>query len=80
MLLINVCQWFLLFETGHMVGVYCSDVSGAFDKVSKERLCQKLDRLGLHEDIYEFPCSWLEDIISRVVAGGAAVQSGALNK
>ena len=60
----------LLLETEYMVGVYCSDVSGAFDKVSKERVCQKLDRLGLHEDIFGFLCSWLDDRNSRVIAGG----------
>ena len=37
-LLINVCQWLLLLETGRLVGVY-SDASGVFDKVYKERLC-----------------------------------------
>ena len=74
-LLINICQWLLLLETGHMVGVYCSDVSGAFDKVSMERLCQKLARLGLHEDVYGFLCSWLQDRNSRVVAGGQCSQA-----
>ena len=69
-LLINVCQWLLLLESGHLVGVYCSDVSGAFDRVSMERLCQKLARLGLHEDVYGFLRSWLEDRMSIVVAGG----------
>ena len=47
-LLIDVCQWIVLLGSGHMVVVYCSDVSGAFHKVCKERLCKKLDRLGLH--------------------------------
>ena len=69
-LLINVCQWLLLLETRHMLYVYCSDVSGAVDKVCKERLCQKLDRLGLHEDIYGFLRNSLEDKVPRVVAGG----------
>ena len=58
-----------------MVGVYCADVSGAFDKVSMERLCQKLARLGLHEDVYGFLCSWLQDRNSRVVAGGQCSQA-----
>ena len=35
-----------------------------------ERLCQKLARLGLHEDVYGFLRSWLEDRMSIVVAGG----------
>ena len=34
------------------------------------RLCQKLDRLGLHETIFGFLCSWLDDRNSRVIAGG----------
>ena len=35
-----------------------------------ERMCQNLVRLGLHEDVYGFLRSWLEDRTSVVVAGG----------
>ena len=58
-------------EQGFAVGVYCSDVSGAFDRVWRERLGEKLDRLGLHDDAKGFLLSWLEDRQSQVVLGGA---------
>ena len=57
----------MLLEQGYAVGVYCSDVSGAFDKVSKERPHAKLDTLGLHEDALGFLKSWSEDRLSLVV-------------
>ena len=45
MLAVNTCHWLLLLEQGYAVGVYCSDVGGAFDRVSCERLGLKLDNL-----------------------------------
>lgn len=71
-LTINVCNWILLMEQGFLVGVYCSDVSGAFDRVSRDRLCVKLRALGLHSDIEGFLESWLEERSSKVVSGGKA--------
>ena len=38
-LTINVCSWILLLELGFLVGVCCSHVKGAFDRVSAEKLC-----------------------------------------
>ena len=70
-LAVNVAHWLLLLEQGFAVGVYCSDVSGAFDRVWRERLGEKLDRLGLHDDAKGFLLSWLEDRQSQVVLGGA---------
>ena len=71
-LAVNTCNWLLFLEQGYAVGVYCSDVSGAFDRVSRERLCAKLDTLGLHPDALGFLKSWLDDRMSQVVLGGAA--------
>ena len=42
------------------IELYCSDVAGAFDKVSSERLLSKLADLGLHESIFKVLRSWLE--------------------
>ena len=69
-LAVNVCSWILLMEQGLAVGLYCSDVKGAFDKVERDRLVAKLQRLGLHPDALGFLCSWLEDRLSKVVLGG----------
>ena len=49
-----------------------SDVSSAFDRVSRIRLCDKLEATGLHPDAVGFLASWLEDRISQVVLGGAS--------
>jgi hypothetical protein len=54
------------------VGVFCSDVSGAFDRVSMERLTSKLELTGLHPDAVRFLTSWLADRTSRVVLAGAS--------
>ena len=71
-LLISVASWILLLEQGEAVGVYCSDVSGAFDRVCRDRLRAKLLRLGLHPDALGFLESWLEDRLSQIVLGGAS--------
>ena len=71
-LTVNVCSWLMLLEQGLAVGVFCSDVSGAFDRVSRTRLCEKLEATGLHPDAVGFLASWLEDRTSQVVLGGAS--------
>ena len=70
-LAINVCSWLLLMEGGQAAGLYCSDVSGAFDRVSCERLCAKLRASGLPDCAVSLLESWLEDRISIVVVAGA---------
>ncbi len=67
---INVCSWILAMERGDLVGVYCSDVSGAFDRVSHSRLGDKLERQGLHPGMLSFLKSWLQDRVQEVVVGG----------
>ena len=37
-----VAVWILAISTGHKVTIFCSDVAGAFDKVSASRLLAKL--------------------------------------
>ncbi len=53
-----------------MIGLYCIDVSAAFDRVSRERLCEKILASGLPDDVVAFLCSWLEDRTSNVIVGG----------
>ena len=69
-LTVNVCNWLLLMEQGYLVGLYCSDVSGAFDRVDKNRLGKKLSATGLHPRVVALLESWLEDRVSQVVVGG----------
>ena len=70
-LIVNVCSWILSMEQWYLVGVYCSDVAGAFDRVDRERLGQKLRVSGLNPKVTDFLRSWTEDRVSTVVIGGA---------
>jgi hypothetical protein len=64
-------RWVKALEAGHKVLVYCSDVSGAFDKVPKERLLAKLEAKGIHPKLIKLISSWLEPRQATVVVGGA---------
>ena len=69
-LAVNICNWFSFLDDGCAVGLYCSDVSGAIDRVRCERLTAKLCASGLHPNVVRFLASWLEDRESTVVVGG----------
>ena len=56
---------------GYKVGLYCSDVSGAFDRVNREILVGKLAYSGLNLRVVKFLASWLEDRRSSVIVSGA---------
>jgi hypothetical protein len=58
-------------DKGMKVLIYCSDVSGAFDKVSKKRLMDKLEAKGIHPKLLKVISSWLEPRKASVVVGGA---------
>jgi hypothetical protein len=47
-----VLTWISCFGQKQKVAVYCSDVSGAFDKVKSRRLLRKLRSQGVTEDIF----------------------------
>jgi hypothetical protein len=66
-----VLSWIYALCCGCKVGVYCSDVSGAFDKVSSERLVQKLAHHGVHTDLLAVIKSWLRTRHAYVVIAGA---------
>ncbi len=71
-LALSVFTWLLALERGQLVALYCSDVSGAFDRVCAERLVRKLSALGLHPRILAVLSSWLEPRSSKVVVEGTA--------
>ena len=71
-LAINVTSWLDSLENQELVGLYCSDVSGAFDRVRRSRLVSKLRRSGLNPRIVRFLESWLEDRSSVVIVGGSS--------
>jgi hypothetical protein len=66
-----VLTWIKTLARGMKIGVYCSDVSGAFDRVSTARLIAKLWSKKLRPEIIEVLSSWLRQRTARVVVGGA---------
>ncbi len=69
-LALSVLSWLMTLEQGMQVGLYCSDVSGAFDRVDQQRITEKLKRSGIHPQIFRLLCSWLEPRTSVVVLDG----------
>ena len=65
-----VLAWIWALAAGKKIAVYCSDVSGAFDKVSLDRLVHKLKNTGLHPKIVAVLASWLRQRQATVVVGG----------
>jgi len=65
-----VLTWVSAVAAGRKVAVYCSDVSGAFDRVRFDRLVAKLKTKGLHPRIVAVLASWLQQRFAHVVVGG----------
>ena len=53
--------WIWALGIGKRVAVYCSDVSGAFDRVSSDILLEKLKAYGIHADLLRMLRAWLAD-------------------
>ena len=73
-LALNVLRWIMALGRGSRVGLYCSDVSGAFDRVPAERLIEKLRSKGVHPQIVQLISSWLEDRTAIVIVDGRSSQ------
>ena len=63
-------QWLCGMDAGKKFVLYCSDVSGAFDRVWRERMQAKLVAKGLHPRIILVVMSWLRDRIAHVLVNG----------
>ena len=63
-------SWLLALNGRMKVAVYCSDVSGAFDRVRAERLLEKLRSKGVHPTMVALAGSWLQQRTARVVVDG----------
>ena len=50
-LALMMLNWISGFNGKFKFSVYCSDVSGAFDRVNRERLIQKILAKGVRKDI-----------------------------
>ena len=62
--------WLVQFGRKKKIAVYCSDVSGTFDKVNSRRLVRKLRAKGVPEEILAVLQSWLAARTARVAVGG----------
>ena len=65
-----VLSWLGGFNHRLKFGVYCSDVSGAFDRVDAQRLLAKLKAKGLRGDMLKVFEAWLAERQAVVVCGG----------
>ena len=64
--------WLSAMEDGMKVALYCSDVSGAFDRVASERLVAKLVAKGMRPQMVRVVASWLETRRAHVVVEGSS--------
>ena len=65
-----VLQCISAFTSGRRVLLYCSDVSGAFDRVDVPRLLAKLRGFSVPESVVGVLASWLEQRTARVIVQG----------
>lgn len=63
--------WLPALASGKRIAVYCSDVTGAFDRVELKRLVAKMKAKKLHPKIVAVLTSWLRQRVAHVVVGGA---------
>eukprot|EP00959_Pyramimonas_sp_CCMP1952_P393902 8253593-Pyramimonas_sp.AAC.1 len=63
--------WLRAFGEGRRVALYCSDVAGAFDRVSAGRLLDKLASSDIHPEIIAVLADWLAPRSAYVVCSGA---------
>ena len=54
-------SWIAGLNDGKKIGVYCSDVSGAFDWVDSEIMMTKLASFGLNAKLVSVISSWLRN-------------------
>jgi hypothetical protein len=67
-----VLVWISAVAKGRKVAIYCSDVSGAFDRVCLDRLAKKLRAKKIHPILVAVMISWLRTRRAKVVVGGKA--------
>ena len=65
-----VLTWISGFNAKLKFALYCSDVSGAFDRVKRARLIAKLRAKRMPEVLVGIFDAWLQNRVARVVVGG----------
>ena len=62
-------KWILALHTNKKVGIYCSDIAGAFDRVATHILLKKLYRKGIRTEMLNFLNSYLSPRKATVCVG-----------
>ena len=68
--LYNILSWIAGLNVGCKLGVYCSDVAGAFDRVDSEILLTKLNSFGLNVNLLSVIRSWPRNRTGFVIVNG----------
>lgn len=63
--------WIRAICTGHRIGAYFSDITGAFDRVDRIYMLGKLQNIGVNHFFLDFIASYLEPRVGRVTVEGA---------
>ena len=71
MLALVCATWILAFHFKHKIGIFCSDIKGAFDRVKTTVLIQKCWLLGVPAQASAFLEAYLAERSAEVVVGGA---------
>ena len=71
LLLALMCSWLLSFQCRKKVGVFLSDIAGAFDRVDTTKLVAKLKALGVCDAFVELIASYLAPRSAKVIVNGA---------
>ena len=69
-----ILSWILAACTGHKIGAYLGDITGAFDRVFKDYLLAKLQASGVSVQYLNFLDSYLQPRRAKVVVEGISSQ------
>ena len=70
LLFILTSDWLMAMHVGRKIGIFLSDISGAFDRVRAARLIGKALKKGVGSKMGKFIAGYLEPRIARVVVDG----------
>ena len=76
MIALLLSKWMLAMNSGKKIGLYLSDISGAFDRVNAKLLMKKLARTGLSPSWLAFIESYLAPCEAVVVVEGYFIEVG----
>ena len=71
LVLLLICGWLRDFQARRRVGVFLSDISGAFDRVDSKKMIRKLRRAGVCEPLLGLLANYLEPRRANVAVDGA---------